>query len=90
MLRPARRRRTLFDRPRLNQALALDQQSLVNPVGLSGRLDEEQAPDASMQSDSLSKDDRRILELNARSMIAAMVGWTICSLFASVAFNWTF
>ena len=23
-------------------------------------------------------------------MIAAMVGWTICSLFASVAFNWTF
>ena len=23
-------------------------------------------------------------------MIAALVGWTICSLFASVAFNWTF
>jgi hypothetical protein len=23
-------------------------------------------------------------------MLAAMVGWTVCSLFASVAFNWTF
>jgi O-antigen ligase len=38
----------------------------------------------------LSADDRTILEINAKGMIAAMVGWTICSLFASVAFNWTF
>ena len=28
--------------------------------------------------------------MNAKSMLAAMVGWTVCSLFASVAFNWTF
>ena len=34
--------------------------------------------------------ERRTLELNAKGMFAAMVGWTICSLFASVAFNWTF
>jgi len=38
----------------------------------------------------LTDEDRRILELNAKGMIAAMVGWTVCSLFASVAFNWTF
>jgi len=38
----------------------------------------------------LPGDERNILEINAKGMIAAMVGWTICSLFASVAFNWTF
>ncbi|HYM25540.1 MAG TPA: O-antigen ligase family protein, partial [Vicinamibacterales bacterium] len=38
----------------------------------------------------LSAVDREILDLNARSMLAAMVGWAVCSLFASVAFNWTF
>lgn len=39
---------------------------------------------------TLSKDDLFTLDMNAKSMLAAMVGWTICSLFASVAFNWTF
>jgi O-antigen ligase len=39
---------------------------------------------------SLTDEERRLLELNARAMIAAIVGWTVCSLFASVAFNWTF
>jgi O-antigen ligase len=38
----------------------------------------------------LSAEDRRILDINAKGMIAAMVGWTICPFFASVAFNWTF
>ena len=38
----------------------------------------------------LSAEDRRLLEINAKGMIAAMVGWTVCSMFASVAFNWTF
>jgi O-antigen ligase len=42
------------------------------------------------RADSLSDDDRRILDINAKSMIAALVGWSVCSLFASVAFNWTF
>jgi hypothetical protein len=30
------------------------------------------------------------MDQNAKGMLAAMVGWTVCSLFASVAFNWTF
>jgi O-antigen ligase len=38
----------------------------------------------------LSDGDRTILDMNAKGMLAAMVGWTVCSLFASVAFNWTF
>jgi O-antigen ligase len=39
---------------------------------------------------ALTDADRQLLELNARSMIAAIVGWTVCAMFASVAFNWTF
>ena len=38
----------------------------------------------------LATADRAMLDQNARGMLAAMVGWTVCSLFASVAFNWTF
>jgi O-antigen ligase len=38
----------------------------------------------------LTDDERRTLDLNTKGMLAAMVGWTVCSLFASVAFNWTF
>jgi O-antigen ligase len=38
----------------------------------------------------LTDEERRTLDLNAKGMFAAMVGWTVCSLFASVAFNWTF
>ena len=33
---------------------------------------------------------RTILTVNARAMLAAMIGWTVCATFASVAFNWTF
>jgi putative inorganic carbon (hco3(-)) transporter len=39
---------------------------------------------------TLRDEDIRILSLNARGMVAALVGWTVCSLFAAVAFNWTF
>lgn len=39
---------------------------------------------------TLTADERRTLELNAKGMIAAIVGWSACALFASVAFNWTF
>jgi O-antigen ligase len=35
-------------------------------------------------------EERYTLDTNAKGMLAAMVGWTVCSLFASVAFNWTF
>jgi hypothetical protein len=31
-----------------------------------------------------------VLEMNTRGMLAALVGWTVCAFFASVAFNWTF
>jgi hypothetical protein len=30
------------------------------------------------------------LKTHGAAMIAAMVGWFVCALFASVAFNWTF
>jgi O-antigen ligase len=39
---------------------------------------------------TLGDEGRRILETNAKGMLAALVGWTVCSFFASVAFNWTF
>lgn len=35
-------------------------------------------------------DERTMLEVNAKGMLAAMAGWTVCAFFASVAFNWTF
>jgi O-antigen ligase len=38
----------------------------------------------------LHESERIVLDQNAKGMLAAMVGWTVCSLFASVAFNWTF
>jgi O-antigen ligase len=38
----------------------------------------------------LTDEDRVLLDLSAKSMIAAMVGWFVCAFFASVAFNWTF
>jgi len=47
------------------------------------------APDPSAAL-ALTDDERTILDENAKGMLAAMVGWTICALFASVAFNWTF
>jgi O-antigen ligase len=39
---------------------------------------------------ALTDEERFTLDMNAKSMLAAMVGWTVCSMFASVAFNWTF
>jgi putative inorganic carbon (hco3(-)) transporter len=35
-------------------------------------------------------EERGMLVMNAQGMFAALVGWTVCSFFASVAFNWTF
>lgn len=34
--------------------------------------------------------ERTMVSINAKGMLAAMVGWSVCALFASVAFNWTF
>jgi O-antigen ligase len=39
---------------------------------------------------TLSDSERTMLSVNATGMLAAMVGWTVCAFFASVAFNWTF
>ncbi len=39
---------------------------------------------------ALDDAERTILSVNAKGMLAAMVGWAVCALFASVAFNWTF
>ncbi|HJZ74193.1 MAG TPA: O-antigen ligase family protein [Vicinamibacterales bacterium] len=38
----------------------------------------------------LSDDDRRMLSAYVAAMSAGFVGWFICSMFASVAYNWTF
>ncbi len=34
-------------------------------------------------------DERMFLQTHAAAMVACMVGWVVCALFASVAFNWT-
>jgi putative inorganic carbon (hco3(-)) transporter len=38
----------------------------------------------------VTDEERTILAVNARGMMAAIAGWTVCAFFASVAFNWTF
>jgi O-antigen ligase len=38
----------------------------------------------------LREDDRRALYSHTVAMTAGLVGWFVCSLFASVAYNWTF
>ena len=39
--------------------------------------------------DGLDEHERMFLQTHASAMIACMVGWTVCAMFASVAFNWT-
>jgi len=39
---------------------------------------------------AVNEAERYTLDMNAKGMLAAIVGWTVCSFFASVAFNWTF
>ena len=39
--------------------------------------------------DGLSDDERLFLQTHATAMVAGMVGWFVCALFASVALNWT-
>jgi O-antigen ligase len=48
-----------------------------------GRVDEE-------PEDGLAPHERVFLDTHASAMFAAMTGWFVCALFASVAFNWTF
>jgi putative inorganic carbon (hco3(-)) transporter len=39
---------------------------------------------------AMSDEDRRWLYQNTVAMSAGLVGWFVCSMFASVAYNWTF
>jgi O-antigen ligase len=39
---------------------------------------------------TMSDEDRRTLYAYAAAMTAGLVGWFVCSLFASVAYSWTF
>jgi O-antigen ligase len=39
--------------------------------------------------DGLTPEERFFLQTHADAMLAAMVGWFVCALFASVALNWT-
>jgi putative inorganic carbon (hco3(-)) transporter len=47
-------------------------------------------PPSAVGESGFSDEERRIVHTNAQAMIAALVGWTVCACFASVAFNWTF
>jgi O-antigen ligase len=46
--------------------------------------------DADEPRDDLTDDERHYLQTHGTAMLACMVGWFVCALFASVAFNWTF
>jgi putative inorganic carbon (hco3(-)) transporter len=40
--------------------------------------------------DGLTDQERMFLQTHGAAMLAAMTGWFVCAMFASVAFNWTF
>jgi O-antigen ligase len=40
--------------------------------------------------DGLDEHERRLLQTTGAALVACMAGWFVCSMFASVAFNWTF
>ena len=39
---------------------------------------------------TLTAEEEKIVDMNAKGMLAGLVGWLVCAFFASVAFNWTF
>ncbi len=45
------------------------------------------SPDATT---TLTPQEQKIIDRNAKGMLAGLVGWMVCAFFASVAFNWTF
>jgi O-antigen ligase len=38
----------------------------------------------------LTRDERAVMHSHAVAMLAALVGWSVCAMFASVAYSWTF
>jgi O-antigen ligase len=49
-----------------------------------------QARSGNGEEDGLSDRERVFLQTHGAAMVASLTGWFVCSLFASVAFNWTF
>jgi putative inorganic carbon (hco3(-)) transporter len=93
MLRRSRRRRQPYRRRATSSGdRAFRQQSAIHGLSGGNQPSAINEPSAirNQQSTTVTDEERRILEMNAKSMLAGLVGWTICSLFASVAFNWTF
>jgi O-antigen ligase len=43
-----------------------------------------------LASTTLTPQEQNIIDMNAKGMLAGLVGWVVCAFFASVAFNWTF
>lgn len=43
-----------------------------------------------LEEDGLDPQERRFLQTTSAALIASLVGWFVCAMFASVAFNWTF
>jgi O-antigen ligase len=39
---------------------------------------------------TLTPQEQKLIDMNAKGMLAGLVGWLVCAFFASVAFNWTF
>jgi putative inorganic carbon (hco3(-)) transporter len=39
---------------------------------------------------TLTPQEQKIIDMNAKAMLAGLAGWLVCAFFASVAFNWTF
>jgi O-antigen ligase len=39
---------------------------------------------------TLTPMEQKVIDMNAKGMLAGLVGWVVCAFFASVAFNWTF
>jgi O-antigen ligase len=64
------------------------QASRAGPI--AGRAGMGAAASTPAAATSLTEEERRIIEINAQSMLAALTGWFVCALFASIAFNWTF
>jgi putative inorganic carbon (HCO3(-)) transporter len=77
--------RQLSEQPAINRQPGLKPSGVNRPAAVETR-----GSTNEQQSGSIGSDERRILDMNARSMLAGLVGWTICAMFASVAFNWTF
>ena len=45
---------------------------------------------SSRRRDHIDTAGAEVIDMNAKGMLAGLVGWVVCAFFASVAFNWTF